>query len=76
MADAGKKVVLFGRHQQRASGELKARQRRFRQARAKWLATGRCDHPEEFESDSTQLAGDRGSRRCTVCDTVLDPAYR
>ena len=75
MADAGK-VVPFNRHERRAREELKARQRRFTQARARWIATRACDHPEEFVRDSTQVAGDLGSRRCTVCETVLDPAYR
>ena len=75
MADAGK-VVPFNRHERRARRELKARQRRFAQAHTKWVATEKCDHPEEFKNDSTQIAGDLGSRWCTVCKTVIDPAYR
>lgn len=75
MADAGK-VIPFDRHERRAREELRARQRRFVQTRARWIATRECDHPEEFKSDSTQIAGDLGSRWCTVCETVLDPAYR
>lgn len=75
MADAGK-VVIFNRHERQLRKELKVCQLKFLKARARWLTTRACDHPEEFVHDSTQVAGDFGSRRCTVCKTVIDPAYR
>jgi len=51
-------------------------QQKLVNAKARWLATGVCNHPEEFEIDSTKIAGDLGMRRCGICEIILDPSYR